>query len=207
MIFFTFRMISNSDGEKLVRMARETVETFLGKGVVLSADNRVATLERVGVFVTLSHLDDNGEESLRGCIGFPLPEKELSQSVVEAAIAAATSDPRFPPVVKAELPKTIFEVSILTPPRLIQVTHPAEYYNHIKIGIDGLILKWEKGSGLLLPQVPKEWGWNIDQYLLNICYKAGTTPHVLALPETKLYKFQAQVYRESEPMKKVIRLQ
>jgi uncharacterized protein (TIGR00296 family) len=127
--------------------------------------------------------------------------------VVEAAIAAATSDPRFPPLVKTELPKTIFEVSLLTPPQLIQVTHPAEYYNHIKIGRDGLILKWKNGLGLLLPQVAKEWGWTIDQYLLNICYKAGTTPNVLALPESKLYKFQAQVYRESEPMKKVIRLQ
>jgi uncharacterized protein (TIGR00296 family) len=98
-------------------------------------------------------------------------------------------------------------VSLLTHPQLIQVTHPAEYYNHIKIGRDGLILKWKNGSGLLLPQVAKEWGWNIDQYLLNICYKAGTTPNVLALPESKLYKFQAQVYKESEPMKKVIRLQ
>ena len=200
-------MISNSDGEKLVRMAREAVETFLRKAVVLSASNRVATLERMGVFVTLSHLDNKGEESLRGCVGFPLPEKELSQSVVEAAIAAATNDPRFPPLVKTELPKTIFEVSLLTCPQLIQVTHPAEYYNHIKIGRDGLILKWENGSGLLLPQVAKEWGWSIDQYLLNICYKAGTTPDVLALPESKLYKFQAQVYREYEPMKKVIRLQ
>jgi uncharacterized protein (TIGR00296 family) len=200
-------MISNSDGEKLVRMAREAVETFLGKAVVLSVDNRVAPLERMGVFVTLSHLDNKGEESLRGCVGFPLPEKELSQSVVEAAIAAATNDPRFPPLVKTELPKTIFEVSLLTCPQLIQVTHPTEYYNHIKIGRDGLILKWENGSGLLLPQVAKEWGWSIDQYLLNICYKAGTTPDVLALPESKLYKFQAQVYRESEPMKKVIRLQ
>jgi uncharacterized protein (TIGR00296 family) len=185
-------MISNSDGEKLVRIAREAVETFLGNAVVLSVEDRVATLERMGVFVTLSHLDNKGEESLRGCIGFPLPEKELSQSVVEAAIAAATSDPRFPPMVKTELPRTIFEVSLLTPPQLIQVTHPAEYYNHIKIGRDGLILKWENGSGLLLPQVAKEWGWNIDQYLLNICYKAGTTPNVLALPES---------------MKKVIRLQ
>jgi uncharacterized protein len=207
MIFFTFPMISNSDGEKLVRMAREAVETFLRKAVVLSASNRVATLERMGVFVTLSHLDNKGEESLRGCVGFPLPEKELSQSVVEAAIAAATNDPRFPPLVKTELPKTIFEVSLLTCPQLIQVTHPTEYYNHIKIGRDGLILKWENGSGLLLPQIAKEWGWSIDQYLLNICYKAGTTPDVLALPESKLYKFQAQVYREYEPMKKVIRLQ
>ena len=200
-------MINNSDGEKLVRMAREAVETFLEKAVVLCTDNRVATLERMGVFVTLSQLNNKGEESLRGCIGFPLPEEELSQSVVEAAIAAATSDPRFPPLVKTELPKTIFEVSLLTSPQLIQVAHPTEYYNHIKVGRDGLILKWESGSGLLLPQVAKEWGWSIDQYLLNICYKAGTAPNVLALPESKLYKFQAQVYRESEPMKKVIRLQ
>lgn len=200
-------MLNDSEGVQLVRIAREAVETYLGEAVVLSTEGRIATSDKMGVFVTLNHLDEKGEENLRGCIGFPLPEKELIQSVVEAAIAAATCDPRFPPLAKTDLPRTIFELSFMTQPQLIQVARPAEYYNHIKIGRDGLILKCEKGSGLLLPQVAKELGWDIDEYLLNLCCKAGVTADAWVLPESKLYKFQAQVYRESEPNGKVIRLQ
>lgn len=136
-----------------------------------------------------------GEEKLRGCIGIPLPEKQLFQSVVKAAIVAATADPRFPPLAKTELPKIIFELSLLTTPQLIQVKHPMEYYDHIKVGRDGLILKWERGSGLLLPQVARELNWDIDEYLSNICHKAGTTPDAWVRPGSKLYKFQARVYR------------
>ena len=129
------------------------------------------------------------------------------QSVVEAAIGAATIDPRFSPLVESELSRIIFELSFLTPPQLIQVVHPTDYYDHIKIGRDGLILRWEKGSALLLPQVAKRFGWDVDEFLLNLCYKGGTTPDAWVLPESKLYKFQAQVYIESEPKGRVIRLQ
>ena len=207
MTFFTFYMITDSEGEKLVRIAREAVETYLQEAVVPSADNRIGTSDKRGVFVTLNNCNERGEEKLRGCIGFILPEKELYQSVVEAAIAAATCDPRFPPLVITELPRIIFELSLLTPPQLVQVSDPAEYYDNIRIGIDGLILTWNKGSGLLLPQVAKEFSWDIEEYLLNLCHKAGATPEAWALQESKLYKFQAQIYRESEPKGKVIRLQ
>lgn len=207
-ISFTFCMIiSDHEGEQLVKVARQAVETFLIDNIVLSIRDENSFAEKMGVFVTLIQLNDKtGQEGLRGCIGFPLPEKQLFESVVEAAITAATGDPRFPALAQTELPRTVFEVSILTPLELIQVKHPSEYYEHIKVGRDGLVLRWERGSGLLLPQVAEEMGWDIDDYLSNICYKAGAAADTWVMPTSKLYKFQAFVYREVEPKGKVIRL-
>jgi uncharacterized protein (TIGR00296 family) len=199
-------MIGDFEGEQLVRTAREVVERFLKDNVVPSIHARTSFTERMGVFVTLMKIDDAGQENLRGCVGFPLPEKELSKSLAEAAVAAASSDPRFPPLSPAELKRTIFEVSVLTPLEIIKVKRPTEYYEHIMIGRDGLVLRWEGGSGLLLPQVAKEMGWDVDDYLTNLCFKAGAPPDVWLMPTSKLYKFQAIVYREAEPHGRVIKL-
>ena len=79
-------MVSDTEGEQLVRIAREAVDVYLGEAIVLSTDDRFASSDRMGVFVTLNYLNRMGEEKLRGCIGIPLPEKQLFQSVVEAAI-------------------------------------------------------------------------------------------------------------------------
>jgi hypothetical protein len=197
-------LIAESEGAELVRLARKAVETYLKGSVAIRPENDVS--EKAGVFVTLNYLTRNKEEHLRGCIGFPLPEKRLHQSVVEAAIAAATEDPRFPPVDKQELDSIIFEVSVLTQPEEIR-SNPADYKKEIKIGRDGLILRWHYGSGLLLPQVPVELKWDIDEYLANICYKAGAPPDVWLDPDSKLYKFQAMVFKETEPRGKVERLE
>ena len=197
-------MISDSEGAELVRLARQAVETYLQKSVVIRPEQD--SPETAGVFVTLNYLTRNKEEHLRGCIGFPLPEKRLRQSVVEAAIAAATEDPRFPPVDMPELDSMIFEVSVLTPPEEIR-SKPADYKKEIRIGRDGLILRWRYGSGLLLPQVPVELKWNVDEYLANICHKAGAPADAWLDPASKMYKFQALVFKEAEPRGKVAKLE
>jgi hypothetical protein len=196
-------LISESEGTELVRLARNAVETYLQKSVVIRPEQESVI---AGVFVTLNYLTRNKEEHLRGCIGFPMPEKKLHQSVIEAAIAAATQDPRFPPVDRQELDSIIFEVSVLTTPEEV-MTKPTDYEKEIKIGRDGLVLRWRYGSGLLLPQVPVELNWDIDDYLANICYKAGAPADAWLDPESKLYKFQASVFKESEPNGKVTKLE
>lgn len=197
-------LISDGEGSEIVRLARRAVETYLRESTIIKHDKDDGL--RAGVFVTLNYLTRKKEEHLRGCIGFPLPDKMLRQSVIEAAIAAATEDPRFPPVDIQELDDMIFEVSVLTPPQEIRVS-PDEYRKEIKIGKDGLILRWRFGSGLLLPQVPIEMKWDIDQYLANICYKAGAPVDAWKDRASKLYKFQAIVFKEREPRGKIIRLE
>ncbi|HEV8404359.1 MAG TPA: TIGR00296 family protein [Nitrososphaera sp.] len=196
-------MISESEGTELVRLARKAVETYLQKSVVINPEQESVI---AGVFVTLNYQTRNKEEHLRGCIGFPMPEKKLHQSVIEAAIAAATQDPRFPPVDRQELDSIIFEVSVLTTPEEV-MTKPTDYEKEIKIGRDGLVLRWRYGSGLLLPQVPVELNWDIDEYLANICYKAGAPADAWLDPESKLYKFQASVFKECEPNGRVTKLE
>ena len=196
-------MISDSEGTELVKLARKAVETYLQKSVVIEPEHESV---KAGVFVTLNYLTSNKEEHLRGCIGFPVPEKKLHQSLIEAAIAAATQDPRFPPVDRQELDRIVIEVSVLTTPEEV-MTKPADYEKEIKIGRDGLVLHWRYGSGLLLPQVPVELNWDIGEYLANICYKAGAPADTWLDPESKLYKFQALVFKEAEPNGRVTRLE
>ncbi len=185
-------------GEKIVKLARKAVEKYLNESVVINADNSYGLSQKAGVFVTLNYLSNN-KEYLRGCVGFPVAEKTLYQSVIEAAVAAATQDPRFEPINKEDIENIIFEVSVLSPPEKIEVQNPKDYKNHIKIGRDGLILKCKYGSGLLLPQVPVELNWDIDEYLANICYKAGAPPDAWLMPESQLFKFGAIVYKEIKP--------
>jgi uncharacterized protein (TIGR00296 family) len=196
-------LISLIEGAELVRLARVAVEKYLQESIIIKSEKH--TLEKAGVFVTLNYVTSSKKEYLRGCIGFPLPEKPLYQGVVEAAIAAATEDPRFPPLDRQELNNIVFEVSVLTSPQQISVS-PAEYGKEIEIGRDGLILQWRFGSGLLLPQVPVELKWNVEEYLANICYKAGAPPDVWIDPSSKLYKFQAVVFKEVEPKGEVVQL-
>lgn len=190
-------MVSDAEGQELVCLARKAVALYLEKQDVLKAEK---TGPSSGVFVTLNYLARN-EEHLRGCIGFVQTQRPLHQSVVEAAIAAATQDPRFPPVDLEELPKIIFEVSVLTEPEEISEK------DSIRIGRDGLVLRWKYGSGLLLPQVPAELGWDVDEFLANLCYKAGAPLDALRDPPSRLYRFQAEVFKENAPAGMVARLE
>lgn len=211
-------MIGEKDGEKAVKLARRVVEDHLDQlassastynGSSNDYDDNIelnADVERYGVFVTLNYIDTNKQEHLRGCIGFPIAEKGLYHSIIDASIAAATQDPRFPPVNKKELAEIVFEVSILTMPEEIKVQHPREYLKAIKIGRDGLILTWRYGSGLLLPQVPVELKWDTEEYLANLCYKAGAPPDIWLMSDSKLYSFQANIYKESDPNGNVVRI-
>jgi uncharacterized protein (TIGR00296 family) len=193
----------DTDGASLVRLARTAVEKYVTEAEIISEPSNY--LKKSGVFVTINYLDSSGE-GLRGCIGFLSPYKGLHQSVIEAAIAAATEDPRFPPVDRKELDSLIFEVSVLSEPEEINAQILPERRKHVVVGRDGLILKWRHGSGLLLPQVPVEFGWDVDEYLQNICYKAGAPHDTWLDPESRLYRFQAAVFKEDKPRGEVVRL-
>ena len=197
-------MISLIEGTDLVRLARTAVEKYLQESVIIKPEKE--TSEKAGVFVTLNYVTTSRREYLRGCIGFPLPERALYQGLIEAAIAAATEDPRFPPLDAQELNNIVFEVSVLTPPQEIRVNNPADCRKEVEIGRDGLILHWRFGSGLLLPQVPVELNWDVEEYLANICYKAGAPPDVWVDPSSKLYKFRSTVFKEVEPKHQIIRV-
>jgi len=198
--------LSDEEGVFLVKLARKAVEENLKDGRIISPPKDVSSklLEKRGVFVTINKLVD-GEKSLRGCIGFPYPTYPLVKAVIEAAIESATRDPRFPPMTREELDQVVFEVSILTLPKLIEVKSPSEYPSKIKIGEDGLIVERGFFKGLLLPQVPVEWGWNEEEFLSQCCMKAGLPPDYWLLKGTKIYKFQCIIFEETRPNGPVVR--
>ena len=212
-------MISIEDGEKAVFLARKAVENYLERKGLSSLESGdysivntygfngfVGNIQEHGVFVTINSMDSQNQGHLRGCVGVPIPRSSLSHSIIDSAVAAATQDPRFPPVSKEELGDLIFEVSILSIPKEIEVSDPKDYLNVIKIGRDGLILKWEFGSGLLLPQVPVELKWDVEEYLANLCYKAGAPPDTWLMPGSKIFSFQANIFKESKPYGSVVKV-
>ena len=188
------------EGAFLVELARRTISDYLQSGRVPPVPRDVSSkfLEKCGVFVTLNSLRGGGEE-LRGCIGYPTPELPLAEATIRAAISAATQDPRFPPLERKELPRIVVEISVLTPPMLISAKEAKLYTREVQVGRDGLIV--EKGwcKGLLLPQVPVEWHWDCEEFLCHCCMKAGLPPDTWLLPDCKVYKFQALVFKEKSP--------
>lgn len=194
-------IITDNDGQNLVKTARKILTEYLKDGTRLSLDKdfQEKFSFKSGVFVTL-----NNPLGLRGCIGYPLPDKQLFNALEDASIAAATEDPRFPSVKFEELDSITFEVTVLTPPKKIEVNEPSEYLSKIKVGQDGLIVKYGYNSGLLLPQVPVEYRWNEKEFLEYACEKAGLPKEYWKRKEIEIKKFQGIVFKEKEPLGEII---
>ena len=176
-------ILTDYEGKELVKFARLTVENYVSKKEFDYDVNW--TQIKAGAFVSLFRCNDLGHLELRGCIGYPYTENDLNYTIRQASIAAtATRDPRFKPITSSELTGIIFEVSILTTPSKIIVSKPDDYLGNIRIGIDGLILYWDHGSGLLLPQIPLEYNWNVKEYLTNLCSRREITGFMATAPET-----------------------
>ncbi|MEM4701052.1 MAG: TIGR00296 family protein, partial [Candidatus Bathyarchaeia archaeon] len=182
--------LSLEEGKTLVRLARNAVEEYLKtkKRIRVPEDIPEKLMLSCGVFVTINSIEGE-ERELRGCIGLPYPTTPLAQAVIESAISSATQDPRFYPLSLSELDKVVFEISVLTPPQLVEVEKPNEYPSKIKVGVDGLIVERGIYKGLLLPQVPVEWDWNEEEFLCQCCLKAGLPPDCWLMKGTKVYKF------------------
>lgn len=186
------------DGTLITGVARSAISAFLETGKreipsVITKDPRFD--QKLGCFVTLKQ--DDAEKSLRGCIGYPEPVYRLSKALTNAAVEAATGDPRFPPVKLRELQKLLLEVSLLTRPVQINVDKQIDLRRKIDVGKDGLIMKWAFGSGLLLPQVATEYKWTAEEFLCNLSMKAGAPPDEWLVPGTMVFKFGAQVFEEN----------
>jgi len=197
-----YSQLSDKDGEILVKTARQIVTEYLKNRTKIKLEQTFESnfSYNSGVFVTL-----NNPMGLRGCVGFALPDKKLYNALVDAAISAATEDPRFPPVSAEELEQITFEVTVLTPPEVIHVSDTKEYRSQIKVGRDGLIVKRGFNSGLLLPQVPIDYRWTEEEFLSHTCEKAGLPKDCWRDKETQVQKFEGVVFKEEAPNGRVVR--
>lgn len=198
-------MQTDPDGIAAVRLARRAVASTVGASD--PSPSPAVGSERFdeprGVFVTLRR---HPSGALRGCIGYPLPRYPLGTAIERAAEAAATEDPRFPPVRALELPSLTVEVSVLTVPEPLRFTTPEEAVRAVRIGRDGLIVEGRGSSGLLLPQVAPEQGWDAQQLLDGTCEKAGLPPRAWRSPGLTIYRFEAEVFAEASPAGEIVRV-
>jgi uncharacterized protein (TIGR00296 family) len=196
-----YNNLTEEDGVMLVKIARNAVTKYLKTNLKINLEKQFKEdfSFNSGVFVTL-----NNPLGLRGCIGYPLSDKKLYDALEDAAIAAATEDPRFPPVKSEELESITFEVTVLTPPQKILVNESKEYFSKIKVGRDGLIVRNGFNSGLLLPQVPVEYNWNEKEFLEHTCEKAGLPKDYWKESDTEIQKFEGIVFKEEKPNGPVI---
>ncbi len=173
------------NGKKLIELVRKAIKTYLSK-----QDFKIEEFdEKKGIFVTLYK-----DEELRGCIGF-IKAVDLNEGIIDAARAAAFSDPRFIPLQEDELNKIRIEVSLLSEPELLK----GDYLKQIEIGKDGLIVEKGVNSGLLLPQVFIDYNCDAKIALEMTCQKANLEKNAWKEQEVKIYKFQCEVYNEEKP--------
>ena len=184
-------VLTAEEGQIALELARNTLEHRIGKQPEKEIHLTPIFSEKRGVFVTLK---EGGE--LRGCIGFPYPTTALGDAIREAAFAAAIEDPRFPPVVRSEIPNLAIEVTVLTPPVRLECD-PGKRPEHIEVGKHGLIIRGRGTSGLLLPQVPVEWKWTCEEFLDHTCAKAGLPRKSWQSGSCDLYTFEGQIFTES----------
>jgi AmmeMemoRadiSam system protein A len=178
--------LNKEEKKQLLTIARETLTNHLqGKPVpefAVDSDNLIA---RRGAFVTLKK-----QGHLRGCIGRIVADTDLYRVISDFAINAAVHDPRFRPVGYEELQDIEIEISVLTPFERISSL------DEIEVGKHGLMLKKGFSSGLLLPQVPLEYGWDRDTFLEHLCVKAGLAPNSYKDKNVVIEKFSAIVFSE-----------
>jgi len=192
---------SDSDGEAAVRLARDTLDAFVQRRARQAFTLPAVFQQKAGAFVTVNR---HPTGDLRGCIGYPNPFFTLEETLVRSAEGAA-EDPRFPPLREVELAGVVVEVSLLTPPKVLEAKRPRDLPAMVQVGRDGLVAAKGRSRGVLLPQVPVEWGWDAEEFLSQVCGKAGLAPEAWLDGETLIYTFEGFLFTEREPRGDVVR--
>ncbi len=170
----------------LLKIAKASIEAELkGEALRLPPVSSPGLLEKRGAFVTL-----HKHGQLRGCIGNFVSQKPLYETVADMALSAAFNDPRFKPVEARELPDIDIEISALTP------LTPVSSVEEIEVGKHGIYIMNGPYSGVLLPQVATEYGWDRYTFLDQTCLKAGMMPGCWKMPDTRILVFSAEVFGE-----------
>jgi len=176
--------LSPEDKKTLLTLARATIKArALGEPLPEVCAETDALRRKAGAFVSLHR-----RGMLRGCIGYVEAVSPLAQAVQEMALSAAFQDPRFEPLAAEELDDLDIEISVLTP--FEKISDP----ERIVVGRHGLMIRKGYASGLLLPQVPEQFGWDRLTFLRQTCQKAGLRPDAWQERDAELYIFSADIF-------------
>ena len=178
--------LSSDDGLALMQIARRSISSAVLEEKIpdLPPHSSALSVSR-GAFVTLYRAG-----KLRGCVGQVEDLGPLAEVVARAAISAALHDPRFPPVVSEEVAHLDIELSVLS---VLEPIAPES----IVAGRHGLMVVRERRRGVLLPQVATERCWSGLRLLEETCGKAGLPAEAWRDPETKIFGFSVELFREA----------
>ncbi len=185
-------LLTADEGQMAIRSALGAIENVCAKRQKPKLKLTPVFNGKRGVFVTLTKAGE-----LRGCIGLPYPVMALGDAIEHAATAAALEDPRFPRVRKDELEQITVEVTILTVPVPLE-GEPSDRPKKVVVGRHGLIVRGMGTSGLLLPQVATEYGWDATTFLDHTCMKAGLPGRCWTSPATEILTFEGQIFTEKQ---------
>ena len=178
-----------SEQAALFGLARAAIQARLAAAAPPELPAATPALSRpAGVFVTL-----RCRGALRGCIGRIQTERPLSESVRDLAEAAAFGDRRFQPLEAQEYPELEVELSVLTPPEPLA---PESLPGSVQVGTHGLIVRLHGRSGLLLPQVASERGWDALTFLQQTSRKAGLPADAWSAEGAVVEAFRCEIYEE-----------
>jgi len=178
--------LEETEREALLRTARESIASRLERRSPAWPPAAGALLTPCGAFVTLRE-----NTALRGCIGRMSSPDPLVETVRQMAAAAAFEDPRFRPLQINEFDLIAIEITVLSPLRRIHDP------NEIVVGRHGIHLTKGWRSGVLLPQVATEQGWDRATFLEQTCWKAGLPPDAWQSPDTVISIFEGLVFGEA----------
>jgi len=182
--------LSCEDRNVLIQIARETILARFQKRDPAYPPIPPALRRRAGAFVTL-HEQQGTAFCLRGCIGYLGEAFQLADAVKRAALGSAFHDHRFPPLTAPEFERVRVEISVLGTFRRV------ENCEQIVPGLHGLLIRKGGTSGLLLPQVATEFGWNREELLEHLCRKAGLSDRAYLDRDAEIESFTAVVFGES----------
>ena len=132
--------------DEYVQLARKSLESYILKKEKIEVPDGLPeemTQNRAGAFVSIHK---NG--ALRGCIGTIGPTTDcVAQEIINNAISASTSDPRFPPIGPDELKWLEINVDVLGEPEDI------ESKDQLNVKRYGVIVSNGLRRGLLLPDL------------------------------------------------------
>lgn len=182
-------ILFDEDKNYLLKLARNTITEYIRKGITTEPgpdELSLALKTPCGAFVTL-----NKDGKLRGCIGRFDPEQPLWKVVQSMAVAAATQDYRFSPVMSGEVDDLEIEISVLTPLKRIKSA------DEFVLGKQGIYIKKGNQTGTFLPQVADTTGWNKVEFLSHCAQdKAGIGWN--GWKSAELYTYEALVFKEGK---------
>ena len=179
-------MLSKSEASVLLKIARHAITQQIMNDAYNPEPREEKSLNmHSGCFVTIKQ-----KGHLRGCIGNFQSQQPLFKEVATMAVAAASQDPRFPPMNKNDLDNFNLEITILSPLEKIDNT------DQIEVGTHGIYIIKGFNRGVLLPQVATEYGWDKETFLRQTCVKAGLPENSWQQPDAEIYIFSGQIIHE-----------